>query len=386
MWPAYRPVIDSFDYFDNQNAEWSTLDFRIDETIALPTVLMDHEQLMDQLPSVSPFSKTDMGAVQPLCPLTMDDIFSPLYDAESDLAVDPTLESDLQDFNFPNNEENTLYPIDFTLLEETQAVSNACSLMIEESHLHSSQSFKFDLYEDYPVNLDDVIQLFPNPSNILTPPPSNQQAGDVPTGSKGKELSLELKAAASTSSGAPSTPELIRTILHLESTGDQFVTAKSSQPIASTLSTINAEALCGGEQILFSQSPASSSPSSPSPSTSSSVSGVSYEPSLSRPGTSCSYVSPASPAPSVVQESRASKRRGDDLLSSHLETKKLKNNEASRKSRLKRKERQYNQVEHIKQLEQNNRQLTQKVAELERLRDLLRSYSSKVTFMVTTVK
>jgi Basic region leucine zipper len=163
-------------------------------------------------------------------------------------------------------------------------------------------------------------------------------------------------------------------------------TAKSSQPIASTLSTINAEALCGGEQILFSQSPASSSPSSPSPSTSSSVSGVSYELSLSRPGTSCSYVSPASPAPSVVQESRASKRRGDDLLSSHLETKKLKNNEVSRKSRLKRKERQYNQVEHIKQLEQNNRQLTQKVAELERLRDLLRSYSSKVTFMVTTVK
>ena len=66
-------------FFDNQNAEWYTLDFRIDETIALPTVLIDHKQLMDQLPSVSPFSKTDMGAVQTLCPLTMDDIFSPLY-------------------------------------------------------------------------------------------------------------------------------------------------------------------------------------------------------------------------------------------------------------------------------------------------------------------
>ena len=79
MWPAYRLHINSFDFFDNQNAEWSTLDFRIDETIALPTVLIDHEQLMDQLPSVSPFSKTDMGAVQTLCPLTMDDIFSPLY-------------------------------------------------------------------------------------------------------------------------------------------------------------------------------------------------------------------------------------------------------------------------------------------------------------------
>ena len=144
-------------------------------------------------------------------------------DVESDLAVDPSLESDLQDFNFTNNEENTLYPIDFTLLEETQAVSNACSLMIEESHLHSSQSFKFDWYEDHPVKLNDVSQLFPNPLNIITPPPSNQQAGDVPTVSKGKELSLELKSAVSTSSGAPSTPELIRTILHLESTGDQLV-------------------------------------------------------------------------------------------------------------------------------------------------------------------